>query len=107
MRQRAEHELDIVERRVFGGDEPQLAPTDAGARPALIVSARERQLEARVTRNESAELSARVPAGAENSNWNLIHRECIIMHALQVNDMASLSRLRTRRETIRPGTHGR
>jgi hypothetical protein len=35
--------------------------------------------------NESTELSAGITTGAENSDWNLIHGECIIMHHLRVN----------------------
>ena len=74
MRQRAEHELDLLQRCIFGGRELQIAAVDACRRPALFVRGRERELELRMAPDEAAKLSARVPAGAENSNWNLIHR---------------------------------
>jgi len=74
MRQRAEHELDLLQRHIFSGRELQIAPGDARRRPALFVRGSERELEPRVAPDESTKLSARIPAGAENSNWNLVHR---------------------------------
>jgi hypothetical protein len=85
MRQRAEDELDILQPRIFGRHEAQLAAPDARNRAPLVVCAGKRQLERWMLPNEATELPAGVPARAENSNWNLIHDECIIMHDFQVN----------------------
>ena len=85
MGQRAEDELDILQACVLGRDEPEVAAADARDRASLIVCARKRQLERRMLPNEATELSAGVSTRAENSNWNLIHSECIIMHDFQVN----------------------
>ena len=74
MRQRAEDELALPQIRVLGCDELQIATGDAHGGAPLVVRRGERQLQIRVAPNESTELSARVPAGAENSNWNLVHR---------------------------------
>lgn len=74
MRQRAEHELDVLQRRIVSGRELQIAPSDAHRGPALFVRRGERELELRVAPDEATKFSARIPARAENSNWNLIHR---------------------------------
>ena len=85
MRQGAEHELDILEGRILGCHELQLSTVDARYGAALIVRCCEDQLEPGMPPDEPTELSARIPARAKNPNWNLIHRECIIMHEGQVN----------------------
>lgn len=85
MGQRAEDELDILQACVLGRHEPELAAADTRDRAALVVCTRKRQLERWMLPNETTELPAGVATRAENSNWNLIHNECIIMHDFQVN----------------------
>jgi hypothetical protein len=73
MRQSAEDEIDAVQRRVIGRNKGDVASGNSDRSAALLVRRRKRQGESRVTENECAELAARVTAGPEHTDWNLIH----------------------------------
>src|SRR5512146_195099 len=85
MGQRAEDELDILQACVLGRHEAELAAANTRDRAALVVCTRKRQFKRWMLPNEATEFPAGVATRAENSNWNLIHSECIIMHDFQVN----------------------
>ena len=91
MRHRTENELDVTQRRVFGRDESNVAAGDATGRTALFVRRCEDERQLRMPEDERTELAAGITAGPEHSHWNLIHTECIIMHAGEVNPEASLA----------------
>jgi hypothetical protein len=73
MRQCAEDQLDIAERRVIGSDEREIASADAHGRASLFVRGGEGKREGRVPLDERTELAAGIAAGPEHANWNLIH----------------------------------
>ena len=74
MRQRTEHQLDILETRVFGRDERDVAAAETGGRAALVVRGGEREVEVRMPLNEGAELAAGITARSEHAHWDFIHR---------------------------------
>lgn len=73
MRQRAEDEIDAVQRHVIRRHERDVASGNSDCGPALVVRRSERQGKSRMTENECAELAAGVSAGPEHTDWDLIH----------------------------------
>lgn len=73
MWQSAEHEMNAIQRRVVGRHKRDVTSSDSDCGATLVVSRRERQGESRVTENECAELAARVSAGPEHTDRDLIH----------------------------------
>ena len=73
MRQRAEDELRLAKGRVVGRDIGQLATADAHGRPSLLVRRGEREREPGMALDQRTELAPSVAAGAEHTNWNLVH----------------------------------
>lgn len=73
MRQSAEDEIDAVQRHVVRRHERDVASGNSDRGAALVVRRRKRQGESRMAENECAELAARVSAGPEHTDWDLIH----------------------------------
>ena len=73
MRQRAEDEFRVTKRSVVVATIGQLPATDARGRAALLVRGGERQREGRVLLDQCTELAPSVSAGAEHTDWNLVH----------------------------------
>jgi hypothetical protein len=73
MRQRREHELDVLKRRVVGRDVLDRLAAHTHARASLLVRRSERQRKLRVLRDEPTKLLPRVPACAEDPNTDSIH----------------------------------
>ena len=73
MRQRAEDELRVAEGNVVAAHVGQLTTANAHGRAALLIRCREGERETGMSLDESTELAPRVSAGAEHSNWNLVH----------------------------------
>ena len=73
MRQRAEDQLRITERRVLNRDKSDVASHDAHCLAALLVRRCERQAQRRMRVNESTELAAGISAGPEHPHWYFIH----------------------------------
>src|SRR5690349_13660021 len=89
MRQGAENQRSIGERRVFRGQEGHGMSAETRRHAALIISGGERQLELRMVENECTELTASISACAKHSDGYSIHPECIIMRAHRVNGGAA------------------
>ena len=85
MRQRAEHQCGVRERRVLGRDEGHAPAANAHCRAALIVRRSECQRERGMGEDKRTELAADVATRPEHSNGNSIHQECIIMRRTVVN----------------------
>jgi hypothetical protein len=79
--QRAEDDGGAIERHIVGALESERSATDAHRLAALLVRSREGELEPGMVNDESAELSARVSAGAEDADRDLIH-SIMYNHAL-------------------------
>lgn len=73
MRQSAEDEIDAVQRHIVRRDERDVASGNSDRDAALVVRRSKRQGESRMSENECAELAARVSAGPEHTDWDLIH----------------------------------
>ena len=73
MRQRREHEFDVLKRRIIGCDVLEGFGAHAHSRAPLFVRRSERQRELRMLCNEAAELLPRVPACAEDADPDSIH----------------------------------
>ena len=86
MWQRGENNFRGVQRGIFSGDVSDFGRTDPRALTALLIGRREGQLQARVSCDQTAQLPARVPTGTEHSDRNFMHKECITLHSVPVND---------------------
>jgi hypothetical protein len=86
MRERCEDDLGFIERGILRSDKPHFRSTDAGVLATLLISSSKRQLERRMLGDKSTQLPARIPTGAEDTNRNFMHKECITLHWLRVND---------------------
>src|SRR6185503_17255239 len=64
VRQRAEYERDVAQRRVFGGDERGAVSAKTHRGTALIVRGGKAQLEQRVVEHQAAQLATGVAARA-------------------------------------------
>jgi hypothetical protein len=73
MRQSAEDEIDAVQRGVIRRNKGDVASGNPDRSAALVVCRGKRQGKSRMTKNECAELAARVTAGPEHTDWDLIH----------------------------------
>ena len=73
MRERAEDQFGLFERRIVGGDVHDVASAEACNRPPLLVRCSKREREMRMRIDECTELAAGITAGPENADWNLIH----------------------------------
>jgi hypothetical protein len=73
VRQRAEDELDVAERRIFGSHERNVAAAGTNGRAALIIRRCKGERQVRVPLDERAKLATCVAAGPENADWNSIH----------------------------------
>ena len=85
MRQGAKDQLGPAQHRVLSRHESDLASTDANGRAALFVRRCKGERELRMAEDECTELAAGVAAGAEHSDGDSIHLECIIMRSASVN----------------------
>ncbi len=111
MRERTEDHVGLVERRVLGRDERDIAPTYARALSALSVGGCEAQLETRVSGNEHAKLASCIATGAQDADREFMHRECITLQNYRVNLFAAAFPsgfcllLRLSRETFQSSHH--
>ena len=85
MGQRTKDQLSLTQRRVLSGNEAHLFSAQPYGRAALVVCGGKRQRKVRVPMNECAKLATSISAGPEHSDWDFIHKECIIMHTARVN----------------------
>jgi transcriptional regulator of arginine metabolism len=92
VRKRCEDNLRLVQGRILCRDISHLSRSNAGALPPLLVGRREGEVKPGVPRDQSAQLPPCVSARAEDSNRNFMHKECITLHYLRVNDPAARSR---------------
>src|SRR5436309_9855032 len=86
MRQCREDDLRFIERGILRSDEGHFRSTDAGTLATLLISRRKRELEPRMLGDKSTQLPARIPTGTNDSDRNFMHKECITLHCLCVND---------------------
>ena len=86
MRQRRKNDLSPIQRSILGGDISDFGGSDARALSALLICRRKRELELRVPCDQPAQLPTRVPTRAKHPNRNFMHKECITLHSLPVND---------------------
>ena len=87
MRQCAENQFRVLETDIVGACERDVATGNARDDTRLIIRRSECEREIWMPTDERAELAASIAAGPEYADWNLIHRECIIMHCFQVNPL--------------------
>ena len=73
MWQRAEDELRLAKGSVVVAHIGQLATADPHGRPSLLVRCSEHEREPGVAFDQCTELAPSVAAGAEHTNWNLVH----------------------------------
>ena len=66
-------------------DKANLGAAQPRSFASTFVRRRERQIEPRMPRDESAELTAGVATGAEDTNRDSMHTECILLHTADVN----------------------
>jgi len=85
--------LNFVGAILVGQRQLEVRLDDRERRPQLVRRVRheaplrrEREIELRVPRDQPAQLPTRVTARAEHSDRNFMHRECITLHSLPVND---------------------
>ena len=88
MGQGTEDDGSVGERHVVGTLEREWPPSHAHRLPALLVRRREGELEPGMVADESAELSPRVSAGAEDADRDLIH-SIMYNHALNGGQQSS------------------
>src|SRR5205809_6978089 len=86
MRERCKDDLRFIERGILRSDKGHFRGTDADALATLLIGRSKRELERRMLGDKSTQLPARIPTGAKDSNRNFMHKECITLHCLCVND---------------------
>ena len=86
MRQCRKNDLGPIQRSIFGGNISDFGGPDARALSALLICRRKRELQLRVPCDQPAQLPSRVTARTEHPNRNFMHKECITLHCLPVND---------------------
>ena len=86
MRKCCEDDLRFIKRGILRCDKGHFRGTDAGALATLLISRRKREFERRMLGDKSTQLPARIPTGTKDSHRNFMHKECITLHWLCVND---------------------
>lgn len=107
MRERAEDERGISQRRILRRDELDGVAPETRACPPLVVRGGECELEIRMIENECAELTAGIATRPEHSDGCSIHSECIIMRAGSVNGPLSGRARRCYRMPVQSTSGGR
>src|SRR4051812_47620318 len=93
MREGGEDDLGSAQRSVFRCHVGHLGRPDARSLATLLVGRRERELERGMAGDEPAQLPARIPAGTQDAYRNFMHKECITLHSVCVNDPGIRSRI--------------
>jgi hypothetical protein len=88
VRKRCENDLRPAQRCIFCCDVSHFTSSDASALPPLLVGGGKCELERGVPRDQPAQLPTRVTARTQDSDRNFMHKECITLHLLCVNDPA-------------------
>ena len=86
VRERREDHLRLAQRRVLGCDISHFGPSNARALAPLLVGSGEGELEPGMPCDQPAQLPTRVPTRTKDADRNFMHKECITLHCLRVND---------------------
>jgi hypothetical protein len=86
--QRGKDDFCLIERCVLGGDVNQVASANPSALAPLLIRRCECEVQAWVLGDKTTQLPAGIPARAEDSHRNFMHKECITLHSGPVNDPA-------------------
>ena len=99
--QRRKNKFGVAEVDVVRGDERHFVNATGSFHAqrctALRVGRSKRERELGVTGNELTQLAPCVPACPEDSYWDIMHKECIIIHSISVNRSEGPRRQRTAR----------
>ena len=89
MWQRTEHQVGSAKCNFVGADECNLMHATPGAYAhggaPLLVGSGEGKFEMRMPEHQGAEFASGVAAGAKDTDLNIMHSECIILHSGAVN----------------------